>query len=46
MRYIKVQFIKPASLQNELLSDTAKDGKEQQVGFQAGDMTIGAGGGT
>lgn len=40
---IKLKFKINASLQQELLSDTAKDGPDQQMGFQANDVTAGVG---
>ena len=42
---IKLKFVKPATLQNELMSDTAKDGQMQAIGIgeQPNELTAGAG---
>lgn len=36
--FLRITFVKPASLQHEMLSDTQKDGKMQQTGFQPNDV--------
>ena len=41
--YLRIELNFPASLQNELISDTAKDGQDQQMGFQPSDTTAGVG---
>ena len=41
--FFKIELTFPASLQNEMLSDTAKDGQTQQTGFQQSDTTMGMG---
>lgn len=38
--YLRIELEFPASLQNELISDSKKDGETQQTGFQPGDMVI------
>jgi len=44
--FIEINFEFPASLQNELISDTKKDGENQQVDLQPADATISMGSGT
>ena len=41
--YLKISLGKPASLQNEMLSDDSKDGRSKEMGFQPSDLTAGAG---
>lgn len=40
---LRIELDFPASLENELLSDTNKDGANQQTGFQPSDTTAGVG---
>lgn len=37
---LRIELTFPASLQNEMISDTAKDGASQQMGFQPSDMVV------
>lgn len=41
--YLKIDLDFPATLQNEMLSDTKKDGSKQQMNFQPSDMMAGVG---
>lgn len=40
---LRIELAFPASIQNELISDTNKDGQDQQTGFQPNDTTAGVG---
>jgi hypothetical protein len=40
---LRIELSFPASLQNEMLSDTAKDGADNQLGLQPSDTTAGVG---
>jgi len=42
--YLKMELDFPATLQNEMISDTSKDGQDQQMGFQPNDMMMGMNG--
>ena len=44
--FLRINLEFPASIQNELISDTRKDGSDQQIGLQASDITSGLGAGT
>ncbi len=41
--YLKIELSFPASLQNEMISDSSKDGADQQTGFQPSDTQAGVG---
>jgi hypothetical protein len=38
--FLKINLEFPASLQNEMISDTSKDGANSQLGFQPSDMSL------
>jgi hypothetical protein len=41
--FLRIDLAMPTSLKNEMLSDNAKDGQDQQMGFQPSDTTGGVG---
>lgn len=41
--FLRIDLAMPASLKNEMLSDSSKDGPDQQMGFQPSDMMAGVG---